>query len=57
LFWNLVLRVIGRLWNLVSKKKIASRDVVLDEGYMLRKCEDEASIDNKKRETSREGEV
>jgi hypothetical protein len=29
-----------RLWDPVSKKKIVSRDVVFDEAYMLRKCED-----------------
>jgi len=37
-----------RLWDLVSKKKIVSTDVVFDEAYMLRKGGDEASTDSKK---------
>jgi hypothetical protein len=37
-----------RLWDLVSKKKIVSRDVVFDEAYMLRKGEDEASTKSQK---------
>jgi hypothetical protein len=37
-----------RLWDRVSKKKIVSRDVVFDEAYMLRKGENEASIDSQK---------
>jgi hypothetical protein len=37
-----------RVWDPVLKKKIFSRNVVFDEAYMLRKGEDEASIDNQK---------
>jgi hypothetical protein len=37
-----------RLWDLVSKKKIVSIDMVFDEAYMLRKNEDGASTNSQK---------
>jgi hypothetical protein len=37
-----------RLWDLASKKKIVSRDVVFDEAYMLRKGDNEASTESQK---------
>jgi DNA primase catalytic subunit len=37
-----------RIWDLVSEKGNFRRDVVLDEVYMLRKAEDEASTNSQK---------
>jgi hypothetical protein len=36
------------LWDLVSNKKIISREVVFNEAYMLGKGKDEASINKHK---------